>query len=117
MMSIQSKLQAAYTVLCAIEDENHNTVPCFHYRRTNEPTSRYIVWSEDGEDTSAEFDNRKAEQQIHGTVDYFTQVEFDPVVDSIQEVLDEDYIGFRLNSVQYEDDTALIHYEWEFWVA
>ena len=38
-------------------------------------------------------------------------------VDGIQEALWSAGIGFRLNSVQYEDDTNLIHYEWEFWVA
>lgn len=117
MLSLQSKLSDAYGVLCAIEDENNSVIPCYHYRRSKTPTERYIVWSEDGEDNSAAFDNRKAEQQIHGTVDYFTKMEFDPVVDSIQTALDGHYIGFRLNSVQYEDDTTLIHYEWEFWVS
>lgn len=117
MLSLQSKLLKVYTALNSVEDASHNAVPCYHYRRPKTPTTGYMVWMEDGEDTSAEFNNKKEEQQIHGTVDYFTQTEFDPVVDNIQEALDAARVGFRLNSVQYEDDTKLIHYEWEFWVA
>ena len=62
-------------------------------------------------------ENRKAEQQIHGTIDYFTRAEFDTNVDRIQEALNAAGIGFRINSVQYEDTTNLIHYEWEFWAV
>lgn len=69
------------------------------------------------EEESFDADNRKSEQQIHGTIDYFTQTEFDAITDSIQNALDEAEVGFRLNSVDYEDDTKLIHYEWEFWVV
>lgn len=116
MKSLQNTLKTVYEALLTVLDASGQNVPCYHYRRTGSPTAAYIVWAEDGEDTSAEFDNMKACQQIHGTVDYYTQTEFDPVVDAIQEALNP-VVGFRLNSVQYEDDTKLIHYEWEFWVS
>ena len=51
------------------------------------------------------------------TIDYFTRTEFDANVDRIQEALNAAGIGYRINSVQYEDTTNLIHYEWEFWAA
>jgi hypothetical protein len=54
---------------------------------------------------------------VTGTIDLFTQNEFDPVVDQIQEGLNELGIGWDLNSTQYEDETNLIHYEWTFRVV
>ena len=93
------------------------TNACHHYRRPSKPAESYIVWAEDREAESMESENRKAEQQIHGTIDYFTRTEFDVKVDQIQEALNAYGIGFRINSVQYEDETNLIHYEWEFWTV
>lgn len=93
------------------------TGQCYHYRRPPEPKAGYIIWMEDSEAAAIGADNKKAEQQIHGTIDYYTLLEFDPVIDDIQEALNMAEIGFRINSVQYEDETNLIHYEWEFWAA
>lgn len=93
------------------------TENCYHYRRPLRPKKNYIVWAEDSEAESFDSGNRKAEQQIHGTIDYYTLTEFDAAVDQIQEALNAAGIGFRINSVQYEDETNLIHYEWEFWTV
>ena len=57
-----------------------------------------------------------SEQAIEGTIDYFTRTEYDPNFEKIQEVLSEAEISYRLNSVQYEDETGYIHYEWVFQV-
>lgn len=54
------------------------------------------------------------EQAITGTTDYFTRDEFDPAIDRIQDANQSLGIAWRLNSVQYEDDTELIHYEWSW---
>ena len=88
-----------------------------HYRRPTSFTPSWIVWQESDEDTSHSTNNHKDLQQIAGTIDCYTQIEYDPLLDEIQEALDSAGIGFRLNSVQYEDETKLIHYEWEFYVA
>ena len=91
----------------------------FHYWRTN-VKAPYLIWMEDGEADSFSADNRKKEQQLHGTIDYFTKVEFDPVIDRIQEALNEITRGSRgwsLSGVQYEEDTGLIHYSWDWWVV
>lgn len=117
MMSLQSKLKAVRDALVSVQTKAGAAVPCYHYYRAKGPVTGYIVWAEDSEADSANGDNRKTEQQIHGTVDYYTQTEFDPVVDGIQDVLNTAGIGFRLNSVQYEDETKLIHWEWEFYVG
>lgn len=111
MKSIQTMIKRVGQLLALV------TAECYHYTRPADITNKYIVWQEDGEDDSFSSGNRKSEQQIHGTIDYFTQDEYDPAVDEIQEALNAAEIGFRIDSVQYEDDTKLIHYAWEFWVS
>ena len=52
---------------------------------------------------------------MRGTIDLYTRQEFDPAVDQIQEGLNtSEGVGWVLSSVQYEDETNLIHYEWTF---
>ena len=78
---------------------------------------QYIVWAEDSEGSSVEGDNRKINQSIQGTIDYFTKTDMDPNVDKIQDALKAACISFYLNSVQYEEETGFIHYEWVFEVS
>lgn len=75
----------------------------------------FCIWAEDSEGESLDGDNHKAEQVISGTIDYFTLKEFDEMVETIQEALNStEDVGWRLNSIQYEEETNLIHYEWSF---
>lgn len=85
-----------------------------HYWRPKmEPP--FMIWQEDEEASSLEADSHKQEQALGGSIDYFTLNEMDPKVDQIQTVLNSiDGFAWRLESVQYEDDTNLIHYEWRF---
>lgn len=83
----------------------------WHYEAA-EQTEKYIVWAEDGEGNSLHAGNQKTEQVIQGTIDYFTKEEGDLTVDKIENALSIDEISFYLNSVQYEDETGFIHYEW-----
>ena len=85
----------------------------YHYTAHNQ-TDKYIVWAEDNESRCVQSDNRKTQQAIEGTIDYFTKDEGDMSVDAIQAALDEAEISYALNSVQYEDETGYIHYEWLF---
>lgn len=78
-----------------------------------EQADQYIVWAEDGQSGSIWADGEMQEQSIQGTIDYFTKLEFDPNVPKIQEALDG-VCSWRLNSVQYEDTSGFIHYEWVF---
>lgn len=87
----------------------------YHYWR---PIKRlpYAIWAEDSEDGSFDTNNRKANQQIHGVLDYFTKTEYDPTIDAIQNYLNSlNDFGWRLDSVQYEDENGIIHYGWEWW--
>lgn len=104
----QSKLHAFGVAL-------NNALPdiVYHYER---PAGVFpvLIWQEDFEATSFNSDNIKAEQAMHGTIDYFTKQEYDPAIDTVQETLVSVGCSWRVNSVQYEDETGLIHYEWEF---
>jgi hypothetical protein len=75
---------------------------------------KYIVWAEDSQGDSVWADGQMQDQAIQGTIDYFTKHENDPNVRKIQQALNDCGISFRLNSVQYEDETGYIHYEWVF---
>ncbi|HMM31780.1 MAG TPA: hypothetical protein PKB13_08380 [Clostridia bacterium] len=58
-------------------------------------------------------DNHLYSQVLTGTLDFFTKQEFDPLFDEIQDVLNGiEAFSWSLNSVQHEDDTGYIHYEW-----
>ena len=108
MTTILSKIDKIRTALCSISGLSVD-----HYFRPFQ-NAPYCCWAEDsGENLQAE--NHAAEQKLQGAVDYFTLEEDDPNVDAIQEALNtaED-VGWTLESVQYEDETNLIHYEWRF---
>lgn len=90
----------------------------YHYRRPAKVKAEYGVWAEDGEQDPFNADNKKQKQQIHGTIDFYTLIENNPVIDDIQSALEELSAGaWALNSVQYEDETNLIHFEWDFLVV
>ena len=85
----------------------------YHYFR---PANKYpvCVWQEDGEATSFYAEGLKEEQAISGTIDYFTKKEYDPNIDLIQDTLSNLPLTWLIRSVQYEDATKLIHYEWQW---
>lgn len=91
-------------------------VNVYHYYRPkmNPP---FIVWAEDSESSALSGDNHKAEQAVSGWIDFYTKQEYDPTIDVIQDILNGLPIGWRLDAVQYEDDTELIHYTWRFEVS
>ena len=82
-----------------------------HYSARNKP-DKYIVWAEDGQAGSLWADGKMQEQVLTGTVDYFTRTENDPNFEAIQAALNDLEISWRLESIQYEDETKYIHYEW-----
>jgi hypothetical protein len=87
------------------------TSDVFHYHAHKKP-DKYIVWAEDGQGDSVFADEKMEDRALQGTIDYFTKTEFDPNVELFQTKLTEAEISWRLNSVQHEDDTGYIHYEW-----
>lgn len=113
MKSLQTNLKRIRDLLNATSARGR----VYHYTRPKDKLTSWIVWMEDSEAGAAESDNRKAYQQVHGTIDCYTKIEYDPLLDEIQNALNSAGVGWRLNMVDYEDETALIHYEWEFFIA
>lgn len=113
-MTLQAKLRTLYEPFTELD------CPVYHYHRA-EPSDRYVIWAEDGEESSFHADSRKAEQQLTGVVDLFTKDEFDSLADDIQEILDAEVAGgsggWRLESVLYEEETNFIHYHWRWYVG
>lgn len=89
----------------------------YHYWRPR-LEAPFCVWAEEGEGDSIWTNNHKQEQVITGTIDYFTLTEYDPMVDAIQEQLNQiETLGWNLSAVLYETDTNLIHYSWDWETA
>lgn len=86
-----------------------------HYK-AHKKTDKYIVWAEDS-GYGGYGDNQHTTRTISGTVDYFTKTESDPNVEAIETALDNAKIAHRLNSIQYEDETGFLHYEFIFTVV
>lgn len=109
---MQEKLSKIKDALTSIED-----LKVYHYwhPRLEAP---FCIWAEEGEGDSLWVSNHLQEQVITGTVDYFTKTELDPMVDYIQSALNSvELLGWKLDSVMYEDETNLIHYSWDFEIA
>lgn len=86
-------------------------VPVSHYQAKKQK-DKYIVWAEDSAINPLWADGKLQDQVIQGTIHYFTFNEYDPNIEKIQQALNAAYIPFKLNAIQYENDTKYIHYEW-----
>lgn len=79
------------------------------------PDTDYLVIAIDDEANSLHSDNHKECQAPQGTVDLFTVTNDRSTMLQVQNVLNTfDGCAWHLNSVQYEDDTRLLHWEWVF---
>ncbi len=88
------------------------TPQTYHYAPPQNVKGKYIVWAEDGQADAVWAGNKMIHQVLTGTIDLFTKEENDPMFQQIQEKLNSLDLSWRLNSIQYEDDTGYIHYEW-----
>ncbi len=88
------------------------TPEVYHYFARANNRMAYVVWQED---STQNFygDNRTAEHGWSMSVDLFTKVENDPLMESIPELFDGLGVPYRVESVDYEDDTQYIHVTWE----
>lgn len=94
----------------------HDAMPVkMHHYGAHQPKVPYGVWAEDA-DVSPSADNVNSTRILSGTTDYFTktEAEADANVDAIEATFAgaSAWIAAQLSSIQYEDDTGLLHYEW-----
>lgn len=102
---MESMLETLRAALAALTDR------VYHYVAAPNTTPPYIVWSEDG-DNDLLAGNVHVERCITGTVDLYTRTDSDPLFTAIPEALEGLGASYYLNSVQYEEETGLVHYEW-----
>lgn len=82
-----------------------------HYGWSKAPSGDYGVYAEDGEN-ALEASNVHAETVLTGTVDYFTRDDSSTPRETIEAALNGIPCAWYLNTIQFEEDTGYIHYEW-----
>ena len=98
-----------------VEELKKTEIPFVEYEWKNRPDSTYGLVSLDFEDDSMEGDGEKIDRTWQASVDVFLSrlSERGSVISAIEGVLREVCgSGWWLNSIQYETDTRLFHYEW-----
>lgn len=90
-------------------------IPLAEYAWDVRPDADYMVIAIDGEANSLQADGKKVNQAPEGTIDLFSLTGDREKMQSVQDALNAlDGCAWYLNSVQYEDDTRLLHWEWVF---
>ena len=107
MKSLNSKLKAFAGLL-----QYTSTNEIYHYDATGDKGDRYIVWQEEGESDSLFLDNQHDEIVIKGSLDIYTKVEFDALVD----LFNGNGVPFNIINIEYETNSSYIHYsfDWEY---
>lgn len=86
-----------------------------HHAWSKAPNGDYGTYSESsGNDFTA--DQKHVERGTEGYISYFTRDDSGTPRSTIEAVLNELNIPWYLNTIQYENDTGYIHYEWGFGV-
>lgn len=86
-----------------------------HYAWSKAPEGDYGTYAEsNGNDLIA--DDKHIERGTEGYINLFTRDDTDTPRVKIERALNSLNIAWNLNTVQYENDTGYIHYEWEFGV-
>lgn len=81
------------------------------YGWSRAPADNYGVISVDGQ-TALRAGDALAEKIPEGTVDWFTRNPSSTMPGAIEALLDGLGASWYLSSVQYEQDTGLLHHEW-----
>lgn len=111
MKSLNSKLKEFAELL-----RYTSTNEIYHYDATGGKGDRYIVWQEEGESDSLFLDNQHDEIVIKGSLDIYTKVEFDDLVDEVIDLFNGNGVPFNIINIEYETNSSYIHYsfDWEY---
>lgn len=91
-------------------------LPFAHFawvKNAPELRSDHGVYAEDDELTLYA-NNARAERVMQGTIDYYTRDDSGAPKGTVEAALDAYKVPYHLNSIQFEEDTGFIHYEWIF---
>lgn len=90
-------------------------IPFAEYEWATRPTSDFGVVALDVGYSKGASDNGTRYEVLEGSVDLFLHAKNAEKVASVETVLETVCkSSWELNSVQYEEDTRLLHYEWVF---
>ena len=92
------------------------TQDVYHYKALKKK-DRYIVWAEDGSGNQLNANNARRQTTVTGRVNLFSKTENDEYIRKIEEAMIREKISFKLDSVQYEEETGYIHHIWDFEVS
>lgn len=81
----------------------------------NDP--QYLVWTEDSGSNALHGDNMLLHKAIQGTIDLYVKEGQEPWTEQVEQALNDAKVSFGLNSIQFEEQTGYVHYEWVFEVA
>lgn len=100
-MTLTQKLDALRAALVSVTDE------CYMTHRPSKVKGDYIVWGVNGEFNSLEADNHKAEQSLEGYVEFHSKNPLNPLIDTIQTVLNSvEGLYFTLSAYETFGDPA-----------
>lgn len=85
----------------------------YHHTAPPNAVPPYIVYGEQGQGEILSADDQQDGYSMTVTVDIFSKKGKEPLFKQVYDTLNDNYISFYLKSVQYEEDTGLIHYEYE----
>lgn len=78
------------------------------------PHVDYGVYALDTTGETLHGDNGIAERAMEGTIDLYSFTDGKTAAQSIESALKAIECPYRLNSIQYENETHLTHFEWVF---
>lgn len=84
----------------------------YRYTAIATPIFPYIVWADEMETNNLHGDGRKVAKVMEGSIDLYSKQADDPFIGKIEKALNDAGICFRMNSVQFEPITKVIHTEW-----
>lgn len=84
-----------------------------HFGWSKAPSGDYGIYAERAAN-SIWADGTMAEQNIIGTVEYYTRDATRAIRDTIQDALDAADVSWGLETVIFETDSGFIHYVWTF---
>lgn len=104
------------TILDLGERLNTTGIEFAHFAWNPAPSGDYGTYAED-DMPSFEANNRVAERTTHAYVNLFTRDDTWSQASKVEEVFndlqDEEVFAWSVNTIQYENDTKIIHVEWE----
>lgn len=87
-------------------------IPLVEFGWRNAPEPPYMVWGTDGTADAVHADGKLQERVRTGTIDLYSVKSMGADYQNVEKALNKSGVAWSLNSVQYEDGTGMVHYEW-----